>query len=133
MDTLLTFELSYDAYINSYTSNDWTPKDLQKLWHIVYDVPKSAHQVFARWEHYKQSQSIARRGLDYLYCRHSCPLRLIRLYIWDSVGCEFDTNPGWSVNFKKDEYVCTHYMVEGKTLYRYSGSVPEGSTAPPWA
>ncbi|KAE8332768.1 fibronectin type III domain protein [Aspergillus sergii] len=61
------------------------------------------------------------------------PYAFIRLYIWDSVGCEFDTNPGWSVNFKIDEYVCTHYMVEGTTLYKYSGTLPEGSTAPPWA
>ncbi|GES61487.1 fibronectin type III domain protein [Aspergillus terreus] len=57
----------------------------------------------------------------------------IRLYIWDSVGCEFDTNPGWSVNFKVDQYVCAHYMVEGTTLYKYSGTLPEGSTAPPWS
>ncbi|KAL4796606.1 hypothetical protein BDV19DRAFT_388112 [Aspergillus venezuelensis] len=61
------------------------------------------------------------------------PYALIRLYIWDSVACEFDSNPGWSVNFKRDEYVCTHYMVEGITLYKYSGTVPEGLTAPPWA
>lgn len=40
----------------------------------------------------------------------------IRLYIWDSVGCEFETNPGWSVNFKVDEYVYAHYMVEGTRL-----------------
>ncbi|KAL2837500.1 Spherulation-specific family 4-domain-containing protein [Aspergillus pseudoustus] len=42
MDTLLTFELSYDAYKNSYTPNDWKPKDPRKLWHIIYDVPESA-------------------------------------------------------------------------------------------
>ncbi|KAE8371195.1 Spherulation-specific family 4-domain-containing protein [Aspergillus bertholletiae] len=50
------------------------------------------------------------------------PYAFIRLYIWDS-----------SVNFKIDEYVCTYYMVEGTTLYKYSGTLPEGSTAPPWA
>lgn len=61
------------------------------------------------------------------------PYAFIRLYIWDSVGCEFDTDPGWSVNFKVDAYVCTKYMVEGTTLYKYSGVLPEGSTAPPWS
>jgi hypothetical protein len=61
------------------------------------------------------------------------PYAFVRLYIWDSVGCDFDMNPGWSVNFKVDRYVCTHYMVEGTTLYKYSGTLPEGSTAPPWS
>lgn len=42
MDTLLTFERNYDAYINDFTPNDWTPKDPRKLWHIVYKVPQSA-------------------------------------------------------------------------------------------
>jgi hypothetical protein len=61
------------------------------------------------------------------------PYAFVRLYIWDSVGCEFDTDPGWSVNFKTDDYVCAKYMVEGTTLYKYSGTLPEGSTAPPWS
>lgn len=37
------------------------------------------------------------------------------------------------MNFKVDEYVCTKYMVEGTTLYKYSGTLPEGSIAPPWS
>jgi hypothetical protein len=41
MDTLLMFELNYTAYINSYTANDWVPKNPRKLWHIIYDVPAS--------------------------------------------------------------------------------------------
>lgn len=49
MDTLLTFELSYDSsYMNSYTPNDWTPKDPRKLWHIVDDVPASAVSKVAK-------------------------------------------------------------------------------------
>lgn len=31
-DTMESFELSYDAYKNSYMANDWTPKDPRKLW-----------------------------------------------------------------------------------------------------
>lgn len=47
--------------------------------------------------------------------------------------CDFENDPGWSVNFVTDDYVCTHYMVGGTTLYKYSGTVPSGSTAPPWS
>jgi hypothetical protein len=279
MDTLLTFELSYDAYKNSYTPNNWTPKDPRKLWHIVYDVPESAVGEVVKLakdrgaaflqltndvlpnpydtlpgESYVQSMmdaieggvplndlpsswrsggsAAAVSGLSILSSDYSSaklswnaasnalgyhvysgdnliasipgsmttitvgglkagstytlhvsavggsgtlgspsnsvtvtvttkalplgktitnyaskpqadtttftadilvPYAFIRLYVWDSVGCEFDTNPGWSVNFKIDEYVCTHYMVEGTTLYKYSGTLPKGSTAPPWS
>ncbi|KAL3451137.1 Spherulation-specific family 4-domain-containing protein [Aspergillus insuetus] len=277
MDSLLTFELSYDAYKNSYTPNDWTPKDPRKLWHIIYDVPESAVAEVAQLakdrgvsfieitndvmanpydtlpsESYIQTMLDAVEGgsllnedaspwpskgsagvvsglsvlnSDYSSARLSwnaasnalgyhvysgdsiiasvpssmtaltvgglasgtsytlhvaavggsgnvgaasntvtvatkslpggntitdykaipgtdsstfsadilVPYAFIRLYLWNSVGCEFDTDPGWSVNFKVDEYVCTHYMVEGTTLYKYSGTLPEESTAPPWS
>lgn len=43
MDTLLTFESSYETYTSSaYTPNDWTPADPRKIWHIIYNVPASA-------------------------------------------------------------------------------------------
>jgi hypothetical protein len=37
------------------------------------------------------------------------PYAFIRLYLWDSIECDFDTNPGWPINFVVDDYVCTHY------------------------
>jgi hypothetical protein len=37
-DVLVTFEGSYDTYINSYTPLGWDPVDPKKIWHIVYDV-----------------------------------------------------------------------------------------------
>jgi len=40
MDTLLTFESSYESYQNSFVPNDWTPKDPRKIWHIIYRVPQ---------------------------------------------------------------------------------------------
>ncbi|QIW96679.1 hypothetical protein AMS68_002197 [Peltaster fructicola] len=40
MDTLLTFENSFDAYMNHYVSNSWQPADPRKIWHIIYDVPQ---------------------------------------------------------------------------------------------
>lgn len=42
MDTLLTFESSYESYMSSYTPNDWVPADIRKIWHIIYNVPASA-------------------------------------------------------------------------------------------
>ncbi|PYI01181.1 hypothetical protein BO78DRAFT_436345 [Aspergillus sclerotiicarbonarius CBS 121057] len=277
MDTLLTFELSYDSYMNSYTANDWTPKDPQKLWHIVYNVPESAvgdvvklanergagflqltddtlpnpydtlpadsyvqsmmdaisggsplntdaaswasgsaagtvtglTVVTSDYSSAELSWDAASNALGYhVYSSGSLiasvpssmtsitigslasgtsytlyvtavggggtlgsssnqvtvatkslpdgktiinykatpgesstvieadvlvPYSFVRLYIWDSVECDFDDDPGWSVNFKVDDYVCTHYMVEGTTLYSYNGVLPAGSTAPPWS
>lgn len=40
MDTLLTFEQDYEAYISKFVPNNWTPKDTRKIWHIVYRVPQ---------------------------------------------------------------------------------------------
>lgn len=40
MDTLLTFESSFETYQSSYQANDWTPTDPRKIWHIVYRVPQ---------------------------------------------------------------------------------------------
>ncbi|KAL4981835.1 hypothetical protein BDW68DRAFT_171758 [Aspergillus falconensis] len=40
MDTLLTFENSYEAYQSLFVPNDWTPKDPRKIWHIIYKVPQ---------------------------------------------------------------------------------------------
>ncbi|KAH8589906.1 Spherulation-specific family 4-domain-containing protein [Bisporella sp. PMI_857] len=40
MDTLLTFESSYETYTSSYVANDWTPTDPRKIWHIIYRVPQ---------------------------------------------------------------------------------------------
>jgi hypothetical protein len=277
MDTLLTFELDYNAYTNSYTPNDWTPKDPRKLWHIIYNVPETAINEVIKLskergagfvqltndvlpnpydnlpdESYMKTMMSAVSGgslkkddasswasgssaglvsgllilkSDYTSAQLSwsavsnalgyniysddtlvasvpnsmttialgglmagashafkvpavggggalgsssdpvtvttkplpngktmanwkstpgtdsttikadilVPYTFVRVYIWDSVGCEFDTDPGWSVNFKIDEYVCAKYMVEGTTLYKYSGTLPEGSIAPPWS
>ncbi|KAH7240710.1 Spherulation-specific family 4-domain-containing protein [Fusarium redolens] len=42
MDTLMTFERSYEDYLSDYQSNGWPVSDTRKLWHIVYRVPESA-------------------------------------------------------------------------------------------
>ncbi|CEJ81868.1 hypothetical protein VHEMI01975 [[Torrubiella] hemipterigena] len=43
MDTLMTYENSYDTYINKYVPNNWTATDPYKIWHVVYGVPE--HEV----------------------------------------------------------------------------------------
>ncbi|RAH67389.1 uncharacterized protein BO66DRAFT_441108 [Aspergillus aculeatinus CBS 121060] len=41
MDTLLTFESSYETCMNSFVPNDWMPKDQRKIWHTIYKVPQN--------------------------------------------------------------------------------------------
>lgn len=41
MDTLMTFEQPYEAYIRSYVPNAWKSTDVRKVWHIIYGVPES--------------------------------------------------------------------------------------------
>lgn len=41
MDSLLTFESSYETYQNSYVPNNWIPRDPRKIWHIIYRVPEN--------------------------------------------------------------------------------------------
>jgi hypothetical protein len=60
------------------------------------------------------------------------PYSFIHLYLWDSMGYEFDSDLGWSVNFKVNYYIYTHHMVKGTTLYKYSSVLPKGSTSPLW-
>jgi hypothetical protein len=37
------------------------------------------------------------------------PYAFLRIYIWDSLDCDWDNDPGWPVNNKVDSYVCAHY------------------------
>ncbi|KAH7383114.1 Spherulation-specific family 4-domain-containing protein [Cadophora sp. MPI-SDFR-AT-0126] len=61
------------------------------------------------------------------------PYAFVRLYIWDALDCDWEVNPGWPVNNKVDSYVCTHYMVEGETLFKYSGTPTIPFAYAPWA
>lgn len=40
MDTLMTFEGSFDTYTKAYVPNDWTSSTPNKVWHLVYGVPE---------------------------------------------------------------------------------------------
>ncbi len=61
------------------------------------------------------------------------PYAFVRVYIWDGLDCDWDKDPGWPVNNKVDSYVCTHYMVEGETLFKYNGVTPPGFVNAPWS
>ncbi|KAL4758534.1 spherulation-specific family 4 protein [Aspergillus foveolatus] len=51
-DTLMTFEQSFDIYMNSYVPNPgWTPTDPRKLWHIIYGVPQAEAARVANLAH----------------------------------------------------------------------------------
>lgn len=61
------------------------------------------------------------------------PYAFVRLYLWDTVSCNFTTDPGWPINFIPSDFVCAQYMVEGTTLYKYSGVVPAGTVNVPFS
>ena len=61
------------------------------------------------------------------------PYAFVRLFLWDTVTCVLSSNPAWPINFSPTDYVCTHYMVEGTTLYQYTGTIPAGSTNAPFS
>lgn len=60
------------------------------------------------------------------------PYAFVRLFLWDTITCILDQYPAWPINFSPTDYVCAKYMVEGKTLYKYSGTVPAGTTNAPF-
>ncbi|MET7476645.1 spherulation-specific family 4 protein [Streptomyces sp. NPDC005648] len=52
------------------------------------------------------------------------PYSFRRLYFWTPTlgitGCQ--GGAAWTINYRTDSYVCGYYMVEGTTLYRYTGT-----------
>jgi len=41
-DVLVTFEGSYDTYVNHYIPLSWSPADPSKIWHLIYDASTEA-------------------------------------------------------------------------------------------
>jgi hypothetical protein len=59
------------------------------------------------------------------------PYAFVRLFIWDMVDCPIESHPAWPINFgDKGHYVCTQYMVEGRSLYKSTGVILPGEKAP---
>jgi hypothetical protein len=52
------------------------------------------------------------------------PYSFRRLYFWTPTlgitGCQ--NGPSWTINYRTDSYVCGYYMIEGTTLYKYTGT-----------
>jgi hypothetical protein len=62
------------------------------------------------------------------------PYAFKRIYIWYSdQECDWDTDPGWPVNYAQANYVCSTYMVEGEKLFKYTGKVDDSTENAPWA
>lgn len=49
------------------------------------------------------------------------------------IRCDFDKNPGWPINFDTVDSVCNHWMVEGGTLYEYTGTPDKTTGNAPWS
>jgi hypothetical protein len=53
------------------------------------------------------------------------PFAFVRLYLVDpDLGCQL---PAWPTLYNPGHFVCAHYMVEGDTLYKYTGGLPTWS------
>ena len=52
------------------------------------------------------------------------------LFLTDpDTACEM---PAWTFNYNLGHYICTHYMVESKTLFKYTGAeLPAGQAIYP--
>ncbi|RFU25757.1 hypothetical protein B7463_g10581, partial [Scytalidium lignicola] len=62
------------------------------------------------------------------------PYSYTRIFIWNSdQGCDWGTDPGWPINYNKWCNVCNHYMVEGETLFRYTGNITDPTMDAPWS
>ena len=64
------------------------------------------------------------------------PYAYVRIYIHQGISyeqqvCNFDTYPGWPINYNGQYYICTHYMVENDILYQYTG-IPTDTSKIPW-
>jgi hypothetical protein len=64
------------------------------------------------------------------------PYGFIRIYITDpSKSCSLHKKtpePAWPINHAAG-FACAHYMIEGKTLYRYTGAIPANIDLYPWS
>jgi hypothetical protein len=67
------------------------------------------------------------------------PYAFVRIFLFNG-KCQFDrlacldcpTNFGWPINFSFYEAACNQYMIEGGTLYRYSGEIDQATQNMPW-
>jgi hypothetical protein len=98
-------------------------------------LPKGGHTV--------SDVSLSGDGGSTTYtARILVPYAFVRLFIYDG-KCNFDVGSddephleGWSINMAHWTAYCANYLVEGGTLYKYSGSPTrdfDGNLAMPWS
>jgi hypothetical protein len=95
-------------------------------------LPGSGHTV--------SSSSVSATGAQAVYkAQILVPYAFVRVFIFDG-DCAFvkdcvlcETRFGWPINYEAYKAVCNQYMIEGGTLYRYSGTMDEATGNMPWS
>lgn len=69
------------------------------------------------------------------------PYAIQHIYIWagdrNDSQCDPTLNPAWPIYYNSTNFICAHYMLEGTTVYNYSGTATVDpvtmQTSMPWA
>jgi hypothetical protein len=65
------------------------------------------------------------------------PYAFVRIFMYEHVKydygdhCNWDKDPGWPINYSQYDSMCNHWMIEGGTLYEYTGK-PDANGNSPW-
>lgn len=60
------------------------------------------------------------------------PYAFVRVFIWDSLECDWDKGGGWPITYEGSTYICAKYLIEGEKFFKYNGKKAEKEDAP-WA
>lgn len=66
------------------------------------------------------------------------PYAFVRIFMYEQVHDDFGTHcdwakkPGWPINYDKYDSMCNHWMIEGGTLYEYTGAPDPNTGNSPW-
>jgi hypothetical protein len=66
------------------------------------------------------------------------PYAFVRIFIYEQVHydygdhCDWDKKPGWPINYSQYDSMCHHWMIEGGTLYEYTGKQDPITGNSPW-
>jgi len=125
-DTLYRFQIA-----SMFQDGSSAPKSQTVLVHTK-PLPGSGHTV--------SSSSVSTSGGQTVYkARILVPYAFVRVFIFDG-DCHLfpecltcPTHFGWPINYDKWSSVCNQYMIEGGTLYSYSGKQDAKSGNMPWS
>jgi hypothetical protein len=68
------------------------------------------------------------------------PYAFVRIFMYEEVHfeyldayhCDWTKKPGWPINFSQYDSMCHHWMIEGGTLYEYTGKQDPVTGLSPW-